>query len=286
MMLGGKYDSRRQMKTGQHEHGRRGQWTAKELYTGGGTGRQDAENSSTSTQVGVFHNEGRLNMMHVDAVNEHFDKGAISSRRLEDVVEKLLKYDNRLTEKIQRAIREKGHAKILEMMNGERREYRPLVYREIMRNRETAMEEGTPGEVTITGTTQQHEGNAGQEETREEQIRPRKGKRIRKGKGELSTVGASGTSRPETAEDGKVKNGEEGRKRTNTEKETTEENMGEMGKRTDKWAMQKKTKYAPQETITALLPRWEAERRLTECQEGTDEDMVFNSVLVCCQGLQ
>ncbi|KAK3281543.1 hypothetical protein CYMTET_10673 [Cymbomonas tetramitiformis] len=265
----------------------------------------DAENSSTSTQVGVFHNEGRLNMMHVDAVNEHFDKDrhADSNGYTGGEVQLLTEqhqYDgyncgvwvlyvgrkwrewhegDKATDwrrEMEQLANNSGDA-LQEMMNGERREYRPLVYREIMRNRETAMEEGTPGEVTITGTTQQHEGNAGQEETREEQIRPRKGKRIRKGKGELSTVGASGTSRPETAEDGKVKNGEEGRKRTNTEKETTEENMGEMGKRTDKWAMQKKTKYAPQETITALLPRWEAERRLTECQEGTDEDMVERS---------
>ena len=65
----------------QHKKQRKEQ-TANERCAGGGSEQQDMENSSNSMEVGVFHhNEGRLNMMHVDAVNEHFEKGTMSSRR-------------------------------------------------------------------------------------------------------------------------------------------------------------------------------------------------------------
>ncbi|KAK3235618.1 hypothetical protein CYMTET_54190 [Cymbomonas tetramitiformis] len=68
--------------------------------------------------------------------------------------------------------------------------------------------------------------------------------------------------------------GREGRKRTNNEKEATEENAEKVDERTDQWATQKKAKYAPQETIiTALLPRWDATQTTKGCQQDTDSEM-------------
>eukprot|EP00854_Cymbomonas_tetramitiformis_P003223 gene3223-4067_t len=220
---------------------------------------REGRKQKTNKQVGVFNDEGRLNNMHVDAVNEHFERGAMSSRRMEDVIEKLLRYDDGLTSRIRQKLHEKGYAQIpicdgvhwrlmlftetdtdelteelrkalqewtirhidsrgyagggLQMlterhqydgyncgiwvlyvgrmwrewhaggketdwrremerlsskngnelqvtMNRERREYRPVVYREIMRNRETAMEAGTPGEVVIIEPVRPNESDA------------------------------------------------------------------------------------------------------------------------------
>eukprot|EP00854_Cymbomonas_tetramitiformis_P002685 gene2685-3459_t len=64
------------------------------------------------------------------------------------------------------------------IMNKERREYRPVVYREIMRNRETAMETGTPGEVVIIEPVQPNESDAKPGEATGEIQSTREGKQI------------------------------------------------------------------------------------------------------------
>ncbi|KAK3273251.1 hypothetical protein CYMTET_18497 [Cymbomonas tetramitiformis] len=197
-------------KVMQHKSGRRNEKTAKERYTGGGGEQRDAENSADSTQVGVFHNEGKLNMMHVDAVNEHFEKGALSSRRLEDMVEKLLRETDWRREMEQLSSRSGNE--LQEMMNRERREYRPVVYREIMKNRETAREKGIPGEVVVIGATQQSTGRIRQEETNGEE-QPAREKRtglhdtflheLRKEKGKQAEMEMAHTSQEERGEDRK-----------------------------------------------------------------------------------
>eukprot|EP00854_Cymbomonas_tetramitiformis_P003634 gene3634-4568_t len=218
--------------------------TANEQYAGGGSEQQDMENSSNSMEVGVFRNEGRLNMMHVDAVNEHFEKGTMSSRRQEDTIEKLLRYDDGLTRKIQQRLSEKGYAQIpicdgvhwrlllftetrgLELTTyvydsfGEgdeqteklREALREWTNRHIDSQGRTAMEEGTPGELVITGETQQGTGRTRQEETNVME-RPAKEQKqmglhniflhkLREEKGKRAETEMANTSQRESGENG------------------------------------------------------------------------------------